>query len=64
MITKDIIISNKFMKKQNLQSKSIHKGLSTTKVMFLLFTAPPNVAFTKEKDYFILKTRVLSRADR
>ena len=35
--------------KQNLQSKRFHKGLSTTKVVFLLSTAPPNVGFTKEK---------------
>jgi hypothetical protein len=55
MITKDITISNEFMKKQNLQSKSVHKGLGTTKVVFLLSTAPPNVGFTKEKHAFIIK---------
>ena len=34
----------------NLQSKSVRKGLGTTKVMFLLFTVPPNVGVTHEKN--------------
>jgi hypothetical protein len=64
MITIDIETSIEFIKKQNLQSKSVHKGLGTTKVMFLLSTAPPNMAFTKENDKFIINTRVFSCAAR
>jgi hypothetical protein len=62
MITIDIETSIEFIKKQNLQSKSVHKGLATTKVVFLLSTAPPNMGFTKENDKFIIKTRVFSCA--
>ena len=45
------------MKKENLQSKSNWKGLGTTKVVFLLSTAPPKVGFTEEKHVFIIITR-------
>ena len=49
MITIDIETSIEFIKKQNLQSKSVHKGLGMTKLMFLLSMAPPHLGFTKEK---------------
>jgi hypothetical protein len=50
MITKDIIISIEIIKKPNLQSKSIQKGLGMTKVMFLLSMAPPQCPVTREKN--------------
>ena len=52
------------MKKQNLQSKSVRKGLGTTKVVFSLSTAPPNVGVTKEKHVFIIITRVFLHSTR
>jgi outer membrane lipoprotein-sorting protein len=56
--------SIEFMKNKHLQSKSVHKGLGTTKVVFLLSTTPRNVGFTKENDVFIIKkkTKIFSRA--
>jgi hypothetical protein len=55
MITKDMSKSNEIMKNKNLQLKNVHTGLRTTKVAFLLSTAPPNIGFTKEKCVFIIK---------
>ena len=64
MITKDMLQSIEFMKNKHLQSKSIHKGLSTTKVVFLLYMAPPNVGLQEKRKLYILKTRVFLHADR
>jgi hypothetical protein len=64
MITKDIIISIEIIKKRNLQSKSIQKGLGMTKVMFLLSMAPPHCPVTREKNaIYNKKTRVFTLPD-
>jgi hypothetical protein len=49
MTTIDKKLSIEFIERINLQSKSVHKSLDTTKFVFLLSAAPPNVGFTKEK---------------
>jgi hypothetical protein len=64
MTTTDKKLSIEIIEKLNLQSRSVHKDLDTTKFMFLLFMAPPNILQKKQNDKYILKTRVFSRAAR
>jgi hypothetical protein len=64
MITTDKKLSIEIIEKLNLQSRSVHKDLDTTKFVFLLSTAPPNILQKKQNDKYILKTRVFSRAAR
>jgi hypothetical protein len=60
MTTKYIKISIEFIEKCNLKSKSVRKVLGTTKVVFLLSTAPPNVGLQVKRMLHIIikKTRV------
>jgi hypothetical protein len=64
MTTIDKKLSIEIIEKLNLQSRSVHKDLDTTKFVFLLSTAPPNIFQKKQNDKYIVKTRVFSRAAR